>query len=47
MTCFRRGFIAQLVEHRTGTAEIMSSNPVGAFFWASFLTALVASHLRK
>ena len=28
-TCFRRGFIAQLVELRTGIAEVMGSNPVG------------------
>ena len=25
---FRRGFIAQLVEHRTGIAQVMGSNPV-------------------
>ena len=30
LTCFRRGFIAQLVEHRTCIAEVMGSNPVGA-----------------
>ena len=30
MTCFQRGFIAQLVKHRTGIAEVMGSNPVGA-----------------
>ena len=31
------GFIAQLVEHRTGIAEVMGSNPVEAliFFQAS------------
>ena len=32
------GFIAQLVEQRTGIAEVMGSNPVGAlifFFQAS------------
>ena len=29
LTCFQRGFIAQLVEHRTGIAEVMGSNPVG------------------
>ena len=29
LTCFQRGFIAQLVEHRTGIVEIMGSNPVG------------------
>ena len=28
LTCFQRGFIAQLVEHRTGIAEVMGSNPV-------------------
>ena len=26
----RRGFIAQSVEHRTGIAEVMGSNPIGA-----------------
>ena len=26
------GFIAQLVEHRTGIAEVTGSNPVEAFF---------------
>ena len=30
LTCFRRGFIAQLVEHHTGIAEVMGSNPVEA-----------------
>ena len=30
LTCFRRGFIAQSVEHRTGITEVMGSNPVGA-----------------
>ena len=30
MTCFQRGFIAQLVEHRTGIAEVMGPNPVEA-----------------
>ena len=32
------GFIAQLVEHRTGIAEVTGSNPVEAliFFQASF-----------
>ena len=30
LTCFWRGFIAQLVEHRTGIAEVMSSNPIEA-----------------
>ena len=41
LTCFRRGFIAQLVEHRTGIAEVMGSNPLKCqnFFWALFVTA--------
>ena len=32
------GFIAQLVEHRTGIAEVMGSNPVEAliFFFSGF-----------
>ena len=30
LTCFRQGFIAQLVEHRTGIADVMGLNPVGA-----------------
>ena len=30
LTCFQRGFIAQLVEHRTGIAEVMGLNPLGA-----------------
>ena len=36
------GFIAQLVEHRTGIAEVMGSNPVEAlifFFRLLFPTA--------
>ena len=38
LTCFRRGFIAQSVEHRTGIAEVMGSNPVGASeFFLGFL----------
>ena len=28
--CFQRGFTAQSVEHRTGIAEVMGLNPVGA-----------------
>ena len=28
--CLRRGFIAQSAEHRTGIAEVIGSNPVGA-----------------
>ena len=37
------GFIAQLVEHRTGIAEVMGSNPVQAlifFFQASLSNCL-------
>ena len=30
MTCFWQGFVAQSVEHRTGIAEVMGSNPIGA-----------------
>ena len=30
LSSHRRGFIAQSVEHRTGIAEVMGSNPVGA-----------------
>ena len=35
LTCFQRGVIAQLVEHRTGIAEVMDSYPVEAsdFFY--------------
>ena len=38
-TCFQRGFIAQLVEHRISIAEAMGSNPVEAsdFFFLGFL----------
>ena len=37
-TCFQQGFTAQLVEHRTGIAEVMGSNPVGASeFFLGFL----------
>ena len=49
------GFIAQLVEHRTGIAEVMGSNPVEAliFFQASSFqllklenfTAMIILHL--
>ena len=31
-----RGFIAQLVEHRTGIAEVMGSNPVEALIFSGF-----------
>ena len=35
------GFIAQLVEHRTGVAEVMGSNPVGALiFWKIYCNDL-------
>ena len=37
------GFIAQLVEHRTGIAEVMDSNPIEAlifFFQASLSNCL-------
>ena len=30
------GFIAQLVEHRTGIAEVMGSNPVEALIFSGF-----------
>ena len=30
------GFIAQLVEHRTGIAEVTGSNPVEALFFQAF-----------
>ena len=41
-----KGFIAQLVERRTGIAEVMGSNPVEAptFFRAIFATDQFASH---
>ena len=31
------GFIAQLVEHRTGVAEVVGSNPVKALIFSGFL----------
>ena len=30
LTCFWRGFIAQMVEHCTGITEVMGLNPIGA-----------------
>ena len=30
LTGFQQGFIAQLVEHCTGIAEVMGANPIGA-----------------
>ena len=46
LTCFQRGFIAQLVEHCPGIIDVLdwiSLKPVYLFFWAFFATALVAS----
>ena len=42
------GFIAQLVEHRTGIAEVTGSNPVEAPIFSSFffITGLQASLLQ-
>ena len=41
LTCSRGGFIAQSVQHRTGIAEVMGSNPVGAkyFFLGTKISA--------
>ena len=43
------GFIAQLVEHRTGIAEVMGSNPVEAliFFQASSFQLLKLENLLR
>ena len=42
------GFIAQLVEHRTGIAEVMGSNPVEALnFQASSFQLLKLEHLLR
>ena len=43
------GFIAQLVEHRTGIAEVMSSNPVESldFFQASSFQLLKLENLLR
>ena len=47
------GFIAQLVEHRTGIAEVTGSNPVEALIFSGFffqllklekLTAMIILH---
>ena len=50
LTYSQQGFIAQLVEHHTGIAEVMGLNPVDLslriFFWTFFEIALVASQLR-
>ena len=32
-----RGFIAQLVEHRTGIVEVTGSNPIEALIFSGFL----------
>ena len=38
LICFERGFIAQLVEHRTGVVEVMGSTSVEASdFFLGFL----------
>ena len=34
------GFVAQLVEHRTGIAEVTSSNPVEALIFSGFFQAI-------
>ena len=39
LTCFQRGFIAQLVEHHTG---VMGSNPVGA---SEFFLGFICNYL--
>ena len=44
------GFIAQLVEHRTGIADVMGSNPVEAlifFFQASTFQFLKLENLLR
>ena len=50
------GFIAQLVEHRTGIAEVTGSNPVEALIFSGFffpiayignLTAMIILHFLK
>ena len=43
------GFIAQLVEHRTGIVEVTSSNPVKAliFFQASYFQLLKLENLLR
>ena len=34
------GFIAQLVKHRTGIAEVMGSNPVEALIFSGFFFSI-------
>ena len=50
------GIIAQLVEHRTGIAEVTGSNPVKALIFSGFffpiaqigkLTAMIILHFQK
>ena len=50
------GIIAQLVEHRTGIAEVTGSNPVEALIFSGFffpiaqigkLTAMIILHFQK
>ena len=38
------GFIAQLVEHRTGIAEVTGSNPVEALIFFFFFSRLLLSN---
>ena len=43
LTCFRRGSIAQSVEHCTSITEVMGSNPVGASeLFLRFTTAKIS-----
>ena len=37
------GFIAQLVEHRTGIAEVTGSNPIEALIFFTFISILSLS----
>ena len=50
------GFIAQLVEHRTGIAEVTGSNPVEALIFSGFFfpiayigkfTAMIILHFKQ
>ena len=46
LTCFQQGFIAQLLEHRTGIVEVMGSNPVGADnFFLGFICYFITSRI--
>ena len=36
------GFIAQVVEHRTGIAEVASSNPVEALIFSGFFLPIAS-----